>query len=62
VISGENLTSVTGVAFTNADAPQFTIASNNRITVSVPDGARTGPITLSFGQEQVASDKNFTVT
>ncbi len=62
VISGDNFTSVTGVAFTNADAPQFAIASKNRITVSVPDGATTGPITLRFGQEQVASDKSFTVT
>lgn len=42
VITGDNLTSVTGVSFTGADA-QFKIDSANRVTVSVPNGAKTGP-------------------
>lgn len=61
VVSGSDLTSVTGVGFTGADAPQFKIDSDDRLTVSVPNGATTGPITLHVGQEQVASKKNFTV-
>lgn len=62
VISGNDLTSVTGVGFTGADAPQFKIDSANRLIVSVPDGATTGPITLRAGQDHITSDKNFTVT
>ncbi len=42
MITGDNLTSVTGVSFTGADA-QFKIDSANRVTVSVPNGAKTGP-------------------
>jgi hypothetical protein len=61
-ISGSNLTSVTSVTFTGADAPQFKINSGNRLTVPVPDGAKTGPITLHAGQDQVTSDSNFTIT
>ncbi len=60
-IRGSNLTSVTAIAFTGADAPQFKIHSGDRLTVSVPDGAANGPITLHAGQEQVASREDFTV-
>jgi hypothetical protein len=62
VISGDNLGSVTGVAFTGADAPHFKVDSENRLTVSVPNAATTGPITLRAGQEHVASETSFTVT
>lgn len=62
VISGNKLAPVTAVAFTGADAPQFKIDSDSRLTVSVPDGATTGSITLHVGQRQVTSDVNFTVT
>jgi hypothetical protein len=61
VISGSNLTSVTGVAFTGAQVPQFKIDSENSLTVSVPNGATTGPITLYAGQEKVTSGQDFTV-
>jgi hypothetical protein len=61
VISGDNLTSVTGVAFTGADAPNFKIESKSRLTVTVPSGARTGPITLHAGQGLVATEEDFTV-
>jgi len=61
-INGDNLTSVTAVGFTGADAPQFKVDSGNRLTALVPDGAMTGPITLHVGQEHVTSDKIFTVT
>ena len=62
VISGNNLMSVTAVSFTGADDAQFEPNSENRLTVSVPDGATTGPITLHVAQEKVKSDKDFTVT
>jgi IPT/TIG domain len=61
-INGDNLTSVTGVAFTGADAPQFTVESVNRLTVLVPAGAATGPIILRAGQEQVTTEGIFTIT
>jgi IPT/TIG domain len=61
VISGDNLTSVTGVAFTGAGAPNFKIVSKNRLTVTVPPGATTGPITLQAGQGHVVSEEDFTV-
>ena len=60
VISGDNLMSVMGVAFTGAEA-QFKRDSENRLTVTVPNGATTGPIILRAGQQQVASEENFTV-
>lgn len=62
MISGSNLTSVTGVAFTGAAATEVRIESENRVTVSVPNGATTGPITLHADQKYVASATNFTVT
>jgi len=61
VISGSNLTSVTKVAFTGAEAVPVKADSESRLTVSVPDGAKTGPITLYVDQETVKSDKDFTV-
>ena len=61
VISGTNLTSVTKVAFTGAEAVPVKADSENRLTVSIPDGATTGPIILYVGQESVKSDKDFIV-
>jgi hypothetical protein len=62
VISGENLTSVTGVEFTNASSQKPKTVSETELTVSVPKGAATGPITLHAGQEHVTSAEKFTVT
>jgi hypothetical protein len=62
VISGENLTSVTSVEFTNANAPNFEAGSDTQLTVSVPTGAVTGPITLHSSQGHVTSNEDFTVT
>lgn len=62
VISGRNLRSVTGVAFTGAAASLYNVDPESRLTVSVPNGAATGPITLYVGQERVASDTNFIVS
>lgn len=62
VISGDNLTMVKGVAFTGADAPQFKVDSAKSLTVTVPSGAVTGPITLRTDQDRVSSGEDFTVT
>jgi hypothetical protein len=61
VISGSNLKSVTAVAFTGAGASQFNAESENSIRAKVPDGAKTGPVTLRVGQRQVTSSQTFTV-
>ncbi|HEX4059627.1 MAG TPA: IPT/TIG domain-containing protein, partial [Streptosporangiaceae bacterium] len=60
-VSGVNLTSVTGVSFTGVNT-LFKIDSGDRLTVTVPAGATTGPITLHSGQQHVTSGTNFTVT
>jgi hypothetical protein len=62
VIRGSNLMSVTGVEFTGAAAPQFEPVSESELTVSVPEGATTGTITLHADQERVTSRQDFTVT
>jgi hypothetical protein len=62
VISGDNLAAVTRVEFTDAREAEITKKSGTQITVSVPDGAATGRITVHVGQEHVTSDEAFTVT
>jgi hypothetical protein len=61
-INGDNLTSVTSVEFSGAKAPTFGKISDKQLTVSVPKGAKTGPITLHAGQEHATSHQAFTVT
>lgn len=61
-ITGDNLTPVTGVSFTDADATQFNKDSATRLTVTVPNGAKTGPITLHYDNEHVTSEQDFTIT
>ncbi len=46
-ITGSNFTGVTSVRFAGGVAAQFTINSNTQITATVPQGAVTGPITIS---------------
>jgi uncharacterized protein (TIGR03437 family) len=46
-ITGNNFTGVTSVRFAGGVAAQFTINSNTQITATVPQGAVTGPITIS---------------
>jgi hypothetical protein len=61
VISGERLDLVTSVEFTDAKQAEITEKTKTQITVKVPDGAVTGPITLRVGQEHVTSEQDFTV-
>jgi uncharacterized protein (TIGR03437 family) len=46
-INGANFTGVSAVRFANNVAAQFTVNSDSQITATVPNGAVTGPITIS---------------
>ncbi len=46
-ITGTNFTGVNSVKFANNASAQFTINSDTQITATVPNGAVTGPITIS---------------
>ena len=61
-ITGNNFTGVTGVRFFNNINATFTINSNNQITATVPNGAQTGPITISKTGCPDAQTTTFTVT
>jgi uncharacterized protein (TIGR03437 family) len=61
-ITGTNFTDVSAVRFTNNVNAQFTVNSSTQITVTVPSGAATGPITLSKPNCADVSTQPFTVT
>ena len=60
-ITGNNLTGVSSVKFTNNVSAQFTVNSDTRITTIVPSGATTGPITLGKNGCSNTQTNNFTV-
>jgi hypothetical protein len=47
LISGSNFTGVNSVSFNGAGATTFTVLGDNLISVVVPAGASTGPVTVS---------------
>lgn len=47
VITGTNLTGATAVSFNGTNAPTYTVDSATQITVTVPSGATTGPISVT---------------
>jgi subtilisin-like proprotein convertase family protein len=47
VITGTNFTGVTGLKFSNNVTANFTVNSATQITATIPNGAVTGPLTLS---------------
>lgn len=61
-ITGINFTSLSAVRFSNNVAAQFTVVSNTQITATVPNGAVTGPITLSKPNCPDQQTQPFTVT
>jgi hypothetical protein len=62
VITGNNFTGATAVIFSNgAVAPIFTVDSNTQITVIVPVGAITGPISVTGAGGTGTSANVFTV-
>jgi hypothetical protein len=60
VITGTNLSNVTGVKVGSAEAP-FTIVSQTQISAVVPVAALTGRIVLTTATNTVSSAANFTV-
>jgi hypothetical protein len=60
-ISGANFTGATAVAFNGASA-SYTVNSDSQITVTVPNGASTGPITVTTASGAATSASNFSVT
>jgi hypothetical protein len=61
-LNGQQLSCVTAVAFNGTPAAGFTLNSPTSITVTVPVGATTGPISLSNPAGPVSSVGNYSVT
>jgi uncharacterized delta-60 repeat protein len=60
VITGSYFNNTTAVAFNGTPAPGFSVsAAGTRLTVPVPVGARTGPISVTTAEGQVASAASF---
>ena len=49
VLTGSNFAGATGVTFNGTAAPGFVVNSSTQLTVPVPAGATTGPITVTKG-------------
>jgi uncharacterized repeat protein (TIGR03803 family) len=60
VITGTNFTGVTAVKF-NSTPASFVVNSDTQITATVPNGATTGPITITSPAGSVSSTTNFAV-
>jgi hypothetical protein len=61
VLTGSNFTGATQVAFNGTVAPIFTVNSGTQITVTVPAGVTTGPITVTGPGGVGTSTTNFVV-
>jgi hypothetical protein len=60
VLTGRYLAGTSSVSFNGTTAAKFTIDSSGQITVTVPKGATTGPITIT-NPIGTASTATFTV-
>ncbi len=61
-ITGSNFTGVSAVRFANNVSANFTVNSDTQITATVPNGAVTGPITISKPNCPDVTTPSFTVT
>lgn len=61
VVTGTNFTGATSVAFNGTNAPGYAVNSSTQITVAVPSGATTGPISVTTPGGTGTSASNFTV-
>jgi hypothetical protein len=62
VITGQNFTGATGVAFGGTPAASFIINSNTQITATVAPGTTNGPVTVTNASGTGTSSGNFTIT
>jgi len=60
-ISGSNFTGATGVSFNGTTATNYTVNNNGQITVTVPSGATTGPVTVTVGECEATTTEDFTI-
>ncbi|HET9502407.1 MAG TPA: T9SS type A sorting domain-containing protein [Hymenobacter sp.] len=61
VLTGRGFTSVSSVQFNGTSAPGFVVNSATQITVSVPAGATTGPLSVTTAAGTATSARPFTV-
>jgi len=61
IITGTRFTDATEVAFHGTPARGFTVQSSSQISVGVPDGATSGPITVTTPGGTATSSDRFTV-
>ncbi len=61
VLTGTALGTASAVRFNGVNAPGFVVNSGTQITVSVPSGATTGPVSVSTTGGTGTSSTNFTV-
>ncbi len=60
-VAGTSFTGVTAVAFNGVAATSFTVNSDRQLTVTVPAGATTGPISLTGPTATATSPGSYTV-
>ena len=60
-ILGQGFSGATAVSF-NGAAAQFQVTSDTFLTATVPDGAKTGPVSVTMGGSKLVSNQNFLVT
>ena len=61
-VNGSGFTGTTAVAFNGLTSNNWTLVSDAQLTVYVPAGATTGPISITTGNGSGQSSTNFTVT
>ena len=62
VVSGTDLAGVTSVAFNGMVAQQLSVDSSTQITATLPEGATTGPVSVTTPDGTVSGAGAFTVT
>jgi arylsulfatase A-like enzyme len=60
-ISGSGFAAATEVAFNGVDDPGFTVVDDGTIDATVPDGATTGPLTVTTPEGTAVGDESFIV-
>jgi hypothetical protein len=61
LLFGANLFSTSAVSFNGSPATEFVVASAQGVWVQVPEGATTGPITITTPNGSFTSQQSFMV-